>query len=706
VRVFIVARSYPNLGEPSHAGLRDLLRSCGKTRFGFARPRADAVNRWPFPMSSRLPLVRSLTVLLFVLAAPVLALAALKVACVGDSITAGYALADPARDAYPAQLARLLSADYEVRNFGVSAATLMDAGNYTYRTRPAHDEALAWRPDVVVIALGTNDTKVDNIAKHPDDFVPSYRGLIGRFRAANPGAKIVLCLPRRPPRGDGHRRERARGRILPRIPPGGDRGKAHAARPPHPLADAALHFPDKIHPDPEAAGRIARLVYGEVMFATTPAAQSLDPAVNTAVVPVPRLEDDCYNWWTRHAEVLAARATAAPDVVLIGDSITHFWAGAPRADRVNGPQAWAATFGARRVLNLGFGWDRTQNVLWRLEHGEFEGLQPKLVVLNIGTNNFAATPHSRANTPEEVAAGIRAIREKIRALSPETHVLVMGVLPRGHQPGDFYRAPITALNALLAREFTGDPKTTFLDISARFLDAQGRMAPELMPDGTHPSEAGYAIWGRALVESGLLPEALVLPASLWPVALENTAISCRVTAPNALELVAPANTDLYVAPNGKGGRDLSPRVVFQPEGPFLLTAKIEPEFRTKWDAGVLLLYSDATHFAKFCYEMDYRGTPRVVSVVANGAGDECTSMPVPEGSGYFRIAGSVPGETFTLYSSSDGRTWYMLRSFRLTQTRNLRAGLGAQSPVGEGCRVRFSEISVERRMPKDFWSGE
>ncbi len=460
-----------------------------------------------FPMSPRHPFVRSLTVLLVALATPLLAVAALKVACVGDSITAGYALKDPARDAYPSQLQRLLGEGYEVRNFGVSAATLMDAGNYTYRTRPAHDEALAWRADVVVIALGTNDTKVDNIAKHPDDFIPSYRGLIGRFRAANPAAKIVLCLPPPAfPEAMGIAERVLVAEILPRI-----RQVATEERLPlldlhTPLADAAALFPDKIHPNVEGAGRIARLVYGEVMAATTPPAQSLDAAANTAVVPVPRLEDDCYNWWTRHAEVLAARATAGPEVVLIGDSITHFWAGEPRADRVNGPQAWAATFGARRVLNLGFGWDRTQNVLWRLEHGQFDGLKPKLVILNIGTNNFAATPHSRANTPVEVAAGIRAIRAKLRALSPETHVLVMGVLPRGHQPGDFFRAPIAALNAILARDLAGEPQTTFLDIGARFLDAQGRMAPELMPDGTHPSESGYGIWGRAVAESGLLPE--------------------------------------------------------------------------------------------------------------------------------------------------------------------------------------------------------
>lgn len=457
-------------------------------------------------MISRLPVVRFCLLLFLAATAPLAALAALKVACVGDSITAGYALADPARDAYPAQLARLLGDGFEVRNFGVSAATLMDAGNYTYRERPAHGEALAWAPEIVVIALGTNDTKVENITAHPDDFVPSYRGLIARFRAANPAAKFVLCLPPPAfPEAMGIAERVLVAEILPRIREVAAEEKLTLLDLHTPLADAAALFPDMIHPNTEGAARIARLVYGEVMYLATPAATSLDPAVNTAVVPMPRLEDDFYNWWTRHADALGARTAAAPEIVLIGDSITHLWGGEPKANRVNGARTWAETFVARRVLNLGFGWDRTQNVLWRLEHGEFDGLKPRLVILNIGTNNFSATGHSRANTPEEVAAGIRAICAKIRALSPETHVLVMGVLPRGHQPGDFFRAPIAALNAILSRELADEPGTTFLDIGARFLDAQGRMAPELMPDGTHPSEAGYALWGRALLESGLLP---------------------------------------------------------------------------------------------------------------------------------------------------------------------------------------------------------
>jgi lysophospholipase L1-like esterase len=431
---------------------------------------------------------------------------AVRVACVGDSITDGYQMPDKAHHAYPVQLGRLLGAGYEVRNFGVSGACLMRQGGYPYDQRPARAAALEWKPDVVVIALGTNDTKAENIAAHPDDFVPSYRALLADFRAANPQAKILLCLPPPAfPEAMGISDRVLQQEILPRI-----RQIAAEEHLPlidlhQPLEDAATLFPDRIHPTAEGAARIAEIVYGGLMAATQPRAKSLDASLNTAVVPVPRLEDDFYNWWSRHAAELAAGAKADPEIVLIGDSITHCWAGEPRANRINGPHAWAETFGARRVLNLGFGWDRTQNVLWRLDHGEFDGLHPKLVIVNIGTNNFSATPNARANTPAEVAEGIIAILERIRQKNPTTHFVVMGVLPRGHRPTDGYRAPIAALNAILARKLAGRPDTTFLDIGARFLAADGSMSPELMPDGTHPSEKGYAIWGRALVETGLLP---------------------------------------------------------------------------------------------------------------------------------------------------------------------------------------------------------
>ena len=110
-------------------------------------------------------------------------------------------------------------------------------------------------------------------------------------------------------------------------------------------------------------------------------------ATNNAIVPVTWLERDSYNWDERHAQVLELQKTLDPEVVLIGDSITHFWAGPSLSSQQNGPKTWADTFGGHRVLNMGFGWDRTQNVLWRLAHGEFAGQTPRLVVLLIGTLN-------------------------------------------------------------------------------------------------------------------------------------------------------------------------------------------------------------------------------------------------------------------------------------------------------------------------------
>jgi len=218
---------------------------------------------------------------------------------------------------------------------------------------------------------------------------------------------------------------------------------------------------------------------------------------NTALVPVPKLENDCYDWYGRHAAVLKAKDQINPQIVMIGDSITHFWAGAPQGPRQNGPESWKRLFGDRRVLNLGFGWDRTQNVLWRLDHGEFDGLRPGYVVINIGTNNFSGTRNARANTPAEVAEGIRAICMRIRAKSPESRIIVMGVLPRGAKATDPVRARIAELNKLLP-ELGKLPGITFLDIGQKFLQPNGDLPRTLMGDFCHPTEAGYAVWADAL----------------------------------------------------------------------------------------------------------------------------------------------------------------------------------------------------------------
>ena len=222
-----------------------------------------------------------------------------------------------------------------------------------------------------------------------------------------------------------------------------------------------------------------------------------DRTENNAVVPVPKLENDCYDWWARHKEVLKVKEGLDPEIVLIGDSITHFWDGEPAGPVKNGPKAWEDVFGKRKVLNLGFGWDRTQNVLWRLDNGEFDGLKPKYVVLNIGTNNFSGTRNARANTPDEVAEGIKAICDRIRAKSPETRIVLMGVFPRGASPKDGFRPKIAALNERLAA-LAKEKGLTFLDLGAKMLEPDGTLPRDIMKDSVHPTEKGYAIWAAAL----------------------------------------------------------------------------------------------------------------------------------------------------------------------------------------------------------------
>ncbi len=183
---------------------------------------------------------------------------------------------------------------------------------------------------------------------------------------------------------------------------------------------------------------LARLMGDKPLAAEAPS--------NSALIPVPKLENDSYDWYARHADVLRIKDELNPEVVLIGDSITHFWGGEPRAGQSNGPDSWRSTFGDYRTLNLGFGWDRIQNVLWRLDHGELDGLRPRVIVLHIGTNNTSDTPNARSNSPDEIAEGIGAVLTRIRAKAPDARIILMAVFPREQKPDHPRRTQIAEIN--------------------------------------------------------------------------------------------------------------------------------------------------------------------------------------------------------------------------------------------------------------------
>lgn len=223
----------------------------------------------------------------------------------------------------------------------------------------------------------------------------------------------------------------------------------------------------------------------------TPNTTCPDPRT-VAVTPAKLDEAWSIDWWLpRHrAKLEEARRMVAegrsPQLVFIGDSITQGW-------EKSGAPVWARHYARYNPLDLGFGGDRTENVLWRLENGALDGLDPKLVVLMVGTNN---TGH-RADPPADTVAGIRRNLEAVRARLPNARILLLAIFPRGAAADDPQRRLNDAVNGLLPALADGQA-ISFLDINRVFLDAQGQLAPSVMPDYLHPEEHGYALWAQEM----------------------------------------------------------------------------------------------------------------------------------------------------------------------------------------------------------------
>jgi lysophospholipase L1-like esterase len=218
--------------------------------------------------------------------------------------------------------------------------------------------------------------------------------------------------------------------------------------------------------------------------------------IASSLVPVTQGRDwRVYDWPARHAAIVDLMKTRQPEIVMIGDSITHFWGGEPSAKGIGGPRnapdVWDRAFAGRSVVNLGYGWDRTENVLWRLRHGEFEGVSPKVVVVMAGTNNVTL------NTPDEIAAGVTAICDEIHQRSRTTRILLLGIFPRGATPNE-HRATIDTVNQRLAKLNGRAGVVTYLDIGNKFLGADGSISKDVMYDFLHPTAKGYEIWVDAM----------------------------------------------------------------------------------------------------------------------------------------------------------------------------------------------------------------
>ncbi len=215
------------------------------------------------------------------------------------------------------------------------------------------------------------------------------------------------------------------------------------------------------------AGTLALLAIGIPACAQGPA----------TVVPQPREGP----WMEMHKNFLVQAKKGRVDLLFLGDSITQGW---------NENTVWQRFYGPRHAANFGIGGDRTQHVLWRIQHGELDGIEPKVTVLMIGTNNVSD------NNPDEIALGIKTIVAELRCRLPKTKVLLLGVFPRSQMP-DAVRERIKMVNEKIAGLDDGS-HIRYLDITKAFLNADGTISADIMPDYLHLSVKGYRIWAEAM----------------------------------------------------------------------------------------------------------------------------------------------------------------------------------------------------------------
>lgn len=197
---------------------------------------------------------------------------------------------------------------------------------------------------------------------------------------------------------------------------------------------------------------------------------------------------DGYNWRKRHEDVITSTIQSHPSAIIFGNSIINYWGGEPKAEKVtpHGEEAWQKYMAPEHIQNAGFGYDRIENVLWRIYHGELEHFTGKSIILTIGTNNLGG------NTDEEIIAGLEFLIKQIHARQPDATIYVSGILPRRQM-----LERVLALNPRIGKMAVANG-CRFFDLSKRFMNGQ-KLNDELFgSDGLHPDAKGYEVLGEGL----------------------------------------------------------------------------------------------------------------------------------------------------------------------------------------------------------------
>jgi len=204
-------------------------------------------------------------------------------------------------------------------------------------------------------------------------------------------------------------------------------------------------------------------------------------AANTAIEPMSQAGQA--NWMARYQAMNDRAKQGHIDLIYVGDSIVQNY-------DTQGKDTWNRYYAPRNALNLGISGDRTEHVLWRLDHGNIDGISPKLAIVMIGQNNGGR------NTAEEIGAGVTAVVQKIRAKLPTTKILILAIFPRREKPTE--ERDVLAKASLLAAKLAENKTIFYMNINKIFLRPDGSIPAELMPDFEHPSAKGYRIWAEAI----------------------------------------------------------------------------------------------------------------------------------------------------------------------------------------------------------------
>jgi lysophospholipase L1-like esterase len=351
---------------------------------------------------------------------------------------------------------------------------------------------IAKKPDAVFIEFGINDAFLE-YKTTPEEARHNLENMIERILKANPQCQIILMTMNPPigvhferrPNVDTYYenyRQVAKDRQLLLIDHNPNWKKVLQQ-------DAATfnqYVPDGIHPDATGCEKIILPQLLTSLGLTESAAP--EPALPPDLQPVtprfrPVSNGDDYKWaMGRHEDLVKQAHTQPIEVALYGDSLTQFFDN----------DVWAREMAPLKAGNFGISSDKVENLLWRVQHGEADGMKLKLAVVMIGTNNLGAP------APGPVAAGIELVLKEIAQRQPQARILLLGIPPAGWNKTDGTRSSAKAINALLAEFKARKLCDAYLDWGDVLLEPDGSQSKALVKDGWHFTKAGYEAYVKAV----------------------------------------------------------------------------------------------------------------------------------------------------------------------------------------------------------------